>query len=91
MAGGASVNRPAKLTVFNTLAFVFKENGIKGLYRGVTPRIGLGAFSLLVDDEDNPLIRKSHRNLANGLHGQYGRYVTAFSLSLFFFPDLALS
>ncbi|KAL5641545.1 hypothetical protein ACGC1H_001878 [Rhizoctonia solani] len=40
----ASANRPAKLTVFNTLAFVYKENGIKGLYRGVTPRIGLGIW-----------------------------------------------
>lgn len=39
-----SANRPAKLTVFNTLAFIYKENGIKGLYRGVTPRIGLGIW-----------------------------------------------
>ncbi|QRV90828.1 mitochondrial carrier protein [Ceratobasidium sp. AG-Ba] len=37
----ASANRPAKLTVFNTLAFIYRENGIKGLYRGITPRIGL--------------------------------------------------
>ncbi|KAF8609211.1 mitochondrial carrier [Ceratobasidium sp. AG-I] len=40
----ASANRPAKLTVLNTLAFIYKENGIKGLYRGVTPRIGLGIW-----------------------------------------------
>ncbi|KAF9270077.1 putative YHM2-protein of the mitochondrial carrier family [Marasmius fiardii PR-910] len=40
----ANVNRPAKLTVFNTLAFIYKENGIRGLYRGVTPRIGLGIW-----------------------------------------------
>ncbi|KAG8754515.1 Mitochondrial DNA replication protein yhm2 [Ceratobasidium sp. 428] len=39
-----SANRPAKLTVLNTLAFIYKENGIKGLYRGVTPRIGLGIW-----------------------------------------------
>lgn len=39
-----NVNRPQKLTVFNTLAFIYKENGIKGLYRGVTPRIGLGIW-----------------------------------------------
>ncbi|KAG8936907.1 Mitochondrial DNA replication protein yhm2 [Tulasnella sp. 418] len=37
-------NRPAKLTVFNTLGYIYKENGIKGLYRGVTPRIGLGIW-----------------------------------------------
>jgi hypothetical protein len=40
----ANSNRPAKLTIFNTLAFIYKENGIKGLYRGVTPRIGLGIW-----------------------------------------------
>lgn len=39
-----SPNRPAKPNVFNTLAYVYRENGIKGLYRGVTPRIGLGVW-----------------------------------------------
>lgn len=43
----ASVNRPAKLTVFNTLAYIYKENGMKGLYRGVTPRIALGAWQTI--------------------------------------------
>ena len=37
-------NRPAKLTILSTLKFIYKENGIKGLYRGVTPRIGLGIW-----------------------------------------------
>jgi hypothetical protein len=41
-AGGA--NRPAKPTIANTLAYIYKENGVKGLYRGVTPRIGLGIW-----------------------------------------------
>ncbi|KAJ6574975.1 mitochondrial carrier domain-containing protein [Mycena capillaripes] len=40
-------NRPAKLTVLNTLGFVYKENGLKGLYRGVTPRIGLGVWQTI--------------------------------------------
>jgi hypothetical protein len=40
----ANVNRPAKLTILNTLAFIYKENGIRGLYRGVTPRVGLGVW-----------------------------------------------
>jgi len=40
----ANSNRPAKLTILNTLAFIYKENGMKGLYRGVTPRIGLGIW-----------------------------------------------
>lgn len=44
MAKSNSPNRPAKMTVFNTLTYVYKESGIKGLYRGVTPRIGLGIW-----------------------------------------------
>lgn len=40
----ANSNRPAKLTVFNTLAYIYKEGGIKALYRGVTPRVGLGIW-----------------------------------------------
>lgn len=40
----ANSNRPAKLTIFNTLGFIYRENGIKGLYRGVTPRIALGIW-----------------------------------------------
>ena len=41
-AGAAT--RPAKPTIANTLAYIYRENGIKGLYRGVTPRIGLGIW-----------------------------------------------
>jgi len=40
-------NRPAKLTVFNTLGYIYRENGIKGLYRGVTPRLGLGIWQTI--------------------------------------------
>lgn len=36
--------RPEKLTILNTLSYIYRENGIKGLYRGVTPRIGLGIW-----------------------------------------------
>lgn len=43
----ANSNRPAKLTILNTLAFIYKENGIKGLYRGVTPRIALGIWQTI--------------------------------------------
>lgn len=45
--GAANANRPAKLTIMNTLAYIYKENGIKGLYRGVTPRIGLGIWQTI--------------------------------------------
>lgn len=43
----ANANRPEKLTMLNTLTFIYKENGIKGLYRGVTPRIGLGIWQTI--------------------------------------------
>ncbi|KAJ2932743.1 hypothetical protein H1R20_g4333, partial [Candolleomyces eurysporus] len=49
MAKGAAAdaNRPAKLTIFNTLKYIYSQNGIKGLYRGVTPRIGLGVWQTI--------------------------------------------
>lgn len=43
----ANVNRPAKLTILNTLKYIYQENGIKGLYRGVTPRIALGVWQTI--------------------------------------------
>ncbi|KAG6831357.1 hypothetical protein H0H87_005368 [Tephrocybe sp. NHM501043] len=45
--GAANANRPQKLTILNTLSYIYKENGIKGLYRGVTPRIGLGIWQTI--------------------------------------------
>lgn len=46
-AAAADASRPAKLTVFNTLGYIYKNNGLKGLYRGVTPRIGLGIWQTI--------------------------------------------
>ncbi|KAI1952849.1 Mitochondrial DNA replication protein yhm2 [Ophidiomyces ophidiicola] len=37
-------NRPKNLTVGKTFRYIYETNGIKGLYRGVTPRIGLGIW-----------------------------------------------
>jgi hypothetical protein len=37
-------NRPKKMTVGNTFKYIYSNNGLKGLYRGVTPRIGLGVW-----------------------------------------------
>lgn len=37
-------NRPKNLTVAKTFNYIYKSNGIKGLYRGITPRIGLGVW-----------------------------------------------
>ncbi|KIV98725.1 uncharacterized protein PV09_09507 [Verruconis gallopava] len=40
-------NRPKKMTVANTFQYIYKTNGLKGLYRGVTPRIGLGVWQTI--------------------------------------------
>jgi len=40
-------NRPKKMTVGNTFKYIYQTNGIKGLYRGVTPRIALGVWQTI--------------------------------------------
>ena len=40
-------NRPKNLTVAKTLRYIYGKNGLKGLYRGVTPRIGLGVWQTI--------------------------------------------
>ncbi|CAN6620692.1 citrate/oxoglutarate carrier protein [Trichomonascus vanleenenianus] len=37
-------NRPKNLTVSKTFKYIYQTSGLKGLYRGVTPRIGLGVW-----------------------------------------------
>lgn len=37
-------NRPKNLTVGKTFKYIYDTSGVKGLYRGVTPRIGLGIW-----------------------------------------------
>lgn len=37
-------NRPKNLTVGKTLRYIYSQNGIRGLYRGVAPRVGLGVW-----------------------------------------------
>lgn len=37
-------NRPKKMTVGNTFRYIYSTSGVKGLYRGVAPRIGLGVW-----------------------------------------------
>lgn len=34
----------AKPSILGTAAYIYKENGIRGLYRGVSPRICLGVW-----------------------------------------------
>ena len=40
-------NRPKNLTVGKTLKYIYGQNGIRGLYRGVTPRIALGVWQTI--------------------------------------------
>lgn len=40
-------NRPQKMTVGNTFKYIYQSNGVKGLYRGVVPRIGLGMWQTI--------------------------------------------
>lgn len=37
-------NRPKKMTIGTTFKYIYQTNGLKGLYRGVTPRIGLSIW-----------------------------------------------
>lgn len=36
--------RPQKMSIANAARWIYEKNGIKGFYRGVVPRVGLGAW-----------------------------------------------
>ena len=38
---------PVKKTVANTFSYIYRTNGLRGLYRGVTPRVGLSAWQTI--------------------------------------------
>ncbi|PYI18989.1 putative mitochondrial DNA replication protein [Aspergillus japonicus CBS 114.51] len=40
----ADPHRPANLNMLSTAQYIYQQNGLKGLYRGVAPRIGLGVW-----------------------------------------------
>ncbi|KAI9053892.1 hypothetical protein LZ554_002837 [Drepanopeziza brunnea f. sp. 'monogermtubi'] len=40
-------NRPKKMTVGNTAKYIYQNNGLKGLYRGVVPRAGLSVWQTI--------------------------------------------
>lgn len=40
----ADPNRPKNLGVFSAAKYIYANNGINGLYRGVLPRVGLGVW-----------------------------------------------
>ena len=36
--------RPENMSIITCAKYIYKNNGLKGFYRGVTPRIGLGVW-----------------------------------------------
>jgi Mitochondrial carrier protein len=40
-------NRPKKLGVGSAAKYIYQQNGLKGLYRGVSPRIALGVWQTI--------------------------------------------
>jgi hypothetical protein len=38
------VGRPDKMSIWQTAQWIYKHNGMRGFYRGVTPRVGLGVW-----------------------------------------------
>lgn len=43
-----TVGRPEKMTIAKAAKWIYQNNGFKGFYRGVTPRIGLGIWQTIV-------------------------------------------
>lgn len=39
--------RPQKMTIMQAAKWIYQRNGIKGFYRGVAPRVGLGAWQTI--------------------------------------------
>ena len=39
-----AAGRPEKMSISKAAAWIYKNNGFKGFYRGVAPRIGLGVW-----------------------------------------------
>jgi hypothetical protein len=37
-----AAGRPEKMTISSAAKYIYENNGVKGFYRGVVPRIGLG-------------------------------------------------
>lgn len=53
------VNRPTKLGVGSAFSYIYKSNGIKGLYRGVAPRIMLGVWQTVFMVAFGDIIKKA--------------------------------
>ena len=65
-------NRPKKMTVGNTFRYIYGQNGIKGLYRGVAPRIGLGVWQTVcmvaLGDVAKEMVEKATGDVVTAKH-----------------------
>ncbi|RPB26367.1 mitochondrial carrier [Terfezia boudieri ATCC MYA-4762] len=65
-------NRPKNLTVAKAAKYIYANNGLKGLYRGVTPRIGLGIWQTVcmvgLGDMAKEAVAKLTGERPNGKH-----------------------
>lgn len=68
----ADPNRPKNLTVVKAFKYIYESNGLKGLYRGVTPRIGLGVwqtvFMVALGDKAREMVSKVTGEKVTGGH-----------------------
>lgn len=65
-------NRPKKMTVGNTFRYIYGTSGLKGLYRGVAPRIGLGVWQTVcmvaLGDMAKELVEKATGDVVTAKH-----------------------
>ena len=62
-------NRPKNLTVGKTFKYIYGQNGLKGLYRGVAPRIGLGVWQTICMVSLSPIcISREYANTISRSH-----------------------
>ncbi|KAK5136471.1 Mitochondrial DNA replication protein yhm2 [Meristemomyces frigidus] len=65
-------NRPKKMTVGNTFRYIYSQNGLKGLYRGVAPRIGLGVWQTVcmvaLGDVAKDMVEKATGDVVTAKH-----------------------
>lgn len=66
-------NRPKKMNVASAFRYIYQKNGVAGLYRGVTPRIGLGIWQSK-SSYDIAVGSTNANTSPSNLYGQLGRY-----------------
>ena len=42
-----AADRPARMTIWSTAKYIYQKQGLRGFYRGITPRVGLGVWQTI--------------------------------------------